>query len=358
MAKNIAFFSDGTWDEPANNSNVYRLYSATEMKDGVQFAAYRTGIGTDDDPLDKIFGGGFGAGLFRKIKEGYSIIATQYLPGDKIFIFGFSRGAYTARSLAGMIAVCGLPTVNQADPKCVDMAFEAYRNAAMRKSLLETLNDNYKMGQPKIQMLGVWDTVGSLGIPAIFGGVDVILYGFLDTNLHPSVLNAVQALAIDEQRLQFPPALWTNTPATGQTMQQVWFSGVHCDVGGGYTADRDGSALSNITLHFMAKHAQDNGLQFKDGAFPALPQQGDMLATLHNSLTGLYQLTPHPRNIIADSTIASSVSIRCGCVTAKYAPANLHFLAGRLADTYSVLDLLPPPPVTGIPESAATSATA
>lgn len=356
--KNIAFFSDGTWDEPASNSNVYRLYSASASVDGAQFTAYRTGVGTSDDPLDKVLGGGFGLGLFQKIKEGYSVIATQYLPGDQIFIFGFSRGAYTARSLAGMIAVCGLPTVNQADTKCVDMAFEAYRNVAVREMLLQTLNQNYAMQQPKIQMLGVWDTVGSLGIPAIFGGIDVIQYGFLDTNLHPNVLNAYQALAIDEQRLQFPPAIWTNSPAQGQTMQQVWFAGVHCDVGGGYTADNGGFALSNITLHWMAKHAQDNGLQFKDGAFPGMPQQSDILATLHNSLTGLYQLTPHPRNIVANSTIASSVSTRCGTAAAKYAPSNLHFLSGQLANTYSVLDLIETPGVAPAGGPATTIVTA
>src|SRR5579863_2861442 len=279
MPKNLAFFADGTWDEACNNSNVQRLYAAAANVPGVQLTTYSSGVGTAGNLLDSIIGGAFGAGLFGKIKDGYTAIASQYVPGDSIFIFGFSRGAYTARSLAGMIAICGLPTTNQNDPKllgqCVDTAFEAYRNAAQRPMLLDTLNESYRMDNAKIQLLGVWDTVGSLGIPAIFGAIDVIQYGFLDTNLHPDVLNAVQAVSIDEQRLQFQPALWTGGTAPGQTLTQVWFSGVHCDVGGGYAQDLGGLALSNITLHWMASHAQACGLQFRAGAFPPAPQPGD-----------------------------------------------------------------------------------
>ena len=337
MAKNIAFFADGTWDEPASNSNVYRMYLAAAQIPGVQIATYDTGVGTGGDLLNQVLGGGFGLGLFQKIKQGYTTIAAQYTPGDRIFIFGFSRGAYTARSLAGMISVCGLPTKNQNDPKCLDMAFEAYRNVAMRPTLLETLNEGYAMENAKIQFLGVWDTVGSLGIPAIFGSVDVIQYGFLDTSLHPDVQNAAQALAIDEQRMQFPPAIWTSAPAPGQTMTQIWFAGVHCDVGGGYAPDPGGFALSNIPFYWMAANAQNCGLEFQPGTLANPPQPGDALATLHDSLTGLYRLTPHARNVTADASIADPVRQRCATSTAKYAPSNLHILSGQLASTYTVV---------------------
>ncbi len=339
MAKNIAFFADGTWDDPNSNSNVFKLYSAAVNIDGIQVSAYDSGVGTDGNPLDKIFGGGFGIGLFQKIKQGYSAIASQYVPGDQIFIFGFSRGAYTARSLAGMIAVCGLPTLNPNDPQCLDMAFEAYRNTSQRQMLLQALNEANRMDDAKIQFLGVWDTVGSLGIPAIFGGIDVVQYGFLDTSLHPDVLNAAQALAIDEKRLQFQPAIWTSAPAPGQSLTQVWFSGVHCDVGGGYPADVTGCALSNITLHWMAAHASNCGLQFNIGAFPPSPQLPDALATLHNSLTGLYTLCPHTRNIVADSSLGESVQQRCGTPTSNYAPENLHIHSGQLAGAYTIVPL-------------------
>lgn len=337
MAKNIAFFADGTWDEPLSNSNVFRLYSAAANDGGRQAAIYDSGVGTDGDPLDKIVGGGFGAGLFQKIREGYDAIASRYVPGDQIYIFGFSRGAYTARSLAGMITVCGLPTVNQADPRCLDMAFEAYRNVEHRQLILEALNEAHHMVPARIQFLGVWDTVGSLGIPAIFGEIDVIQYGFLDTNLHPNVLNAAQALAIDERRLQFQPAIWTSAPAPGQTLSQVWFSGVHCDVGGGYTADANGYALSNVTLYWMATLARNCGLLFKDGAFPAAPQNGDALATLHDSLTGLYRISPYTRDITDSSTICLSVQQRCADLSSGYMPDNIRRVSGQLAATYQLI---------------------
>lgn len=346
MAKNIAFFADGTWDEPSKNSNVCRLYSAAVNLENVQLTTYDSGVGTHGDLFECLCGGAFGLGLFQKIKDGYTAIAAQYAPGDNIFIFGFSRGAYIARSLAGMIAVCGLPTVNQNDPKCLDMAFEAYRNVSQRALLLDTLNDAYCMDNAKIQLLGVWDTVGSLGIPAIVGGVDVIQYGFLDTNLHADVLHAAHALAIDEQRLQFPAALWTCTPGPGQTLDQVWFTGVHCDVGGGYAPDAGGCALSNITLHWMACHARQYGLQFKPGAFPEAPQLGDSLATLHNSLTGLYRLSPHPRNVVGDAMLSASVQQRCGTAASLYAPENLHVQSGKLASTYNIV----PPPAEPVSE--------
>ena len=134
MPKNIAYFADGTWDEPCNHSNVVRLYTAADNTPGVQVTFYDSGVGTEGNSLAQLFDGATGAGLFQKIKHGYAQVASQFLPGDLIYIFGFSRGAYIARSLAGMIAVCGLPTVNQNDSRCVDMAFEAYRNVAQRPS--------------------------------------------------------------------------------------------------------------------------------------------------------------------------------------------------------------------------------
>ena len=190
---------------------------------------YDDGVGADGDPLWKLVGGAFGTGLWQKIKEGYTKIAHVYEAGDPLFIFGFSRGAFTARSLAGMIAACGLPTKNFSDD-LVQTAFDAYRDKDNRQALLEKLKD-CNMYAAKITMVGVWDTVGSLGIPSAIGAVDPVLYGFLDTGLNPAVLNAYHALAIDEKRLQFPPTLWTSQPAPGQTLEQVWFCGVHSDIG-------------------------------------------------------------------------------------------------------------------------------
>ncbi len=344
MPKKIVFCADGTWDDPNSKSNVCRLYTSLKNIPGEQLTTYDSGVGTKGNFFENLFGGAIGAGLFQKIKDGYTAISAQYQPGDQIFLFGFSRGAYTVRSLAGMISICGLPTVNQADPKCLQIAFEAYRNPAHRAMLLEDLNETYRMDDAKIQFLGVWDTVGSLGIPAIFGEIDVSQYGFLDTNLHPDVLNAAQALAIDEQRQQFQPALWTSTPGPNQTITQCWFAGVHCDVGGGYLPDPDDDAnLSNITFLWMANYAAAFDLQFQEGSLPnpVLPSSPpDALASPHNSRTGLYRLfPPHVRSILPSSLIASSVCARCCNQGLKYTPENLHILSGQLANTYQIVNV-------------------
>jgi len=350
MPKNIVFLADGTWDEPSNNSNVQQLYSALDNIPGVQVTTYDSGVGTDGTPIDKLLGGAFGAGLFGKIKDGYSAISASYATGDRISLFGFSRGAFTARSLAGMIAICGLPTVNQKDSRITDMAFEAYRNASERSFLLGELNAAYRMEDARIQLLGVWDTVGSLGIPAIFGDSDPVLYGFLDTSLHPDVLNAVQALAIDEQRQQFQPCLWTSPPAHGQSVTQCWFAGVHCDVGGGYSPDPGGGVLSLITLRWMGSFAAGCGLRFKAGMEPlmTLPSPPlNALAKLNDSRTGAYRIfPPHIRSIDASAMVASSVQARCANAASKYAPQNLHLVPGptpgthQLASTYQIANVL------------------
>jgi uncharacterized protein (DUF2235 family) len=340
MSKRIVFCADGTWDDPNTNSNVCLLYNALENVPGVQIPMYDSGVGTNGQPLDKLLGGGLGAGLFQKLKDGYSDIALQYQPGDQLFLFGFSRGAYTARSLAGMIAICGLPTKLQSDSQCLDMAFEAYRNAAERDELLQTLNQQFAMDDAKIQLLGVWDTVGSLGIPAIFGGIDPIQYGFLSTTLHPDVLNAVQALSIDEQRMQFQPAVWTSSSTPSQSVTQAWFAGVHCDVGGGYPADSGGFSLANITLRWMAGFAAAQGLTFKGNALPATASASDALATLHDSRTGAYRIfPPHVRNIDAAACLGSSVAARTQNAASAYQPENLHFVGNQLSATYAIVNV-------------------
>src|SRR5271170_6078971 len=168
MSRRIAFCADGTWDGTGNNTNVYKISKAIVQIPGTQYSFYDDGVGSDGTPIEKLLGGAFGLGLFQKIKDGYSTISSVYEDGDEVFIFGFSRGAYTARSLAGMIASCGLPTENP-DTNLVDTAFEAYRNKDQRATILATLG-NYCLVPATLTMVGVWDTVGSLGIPAIFGG--------------------------------------------------------------------------------------------------------------------------------------------------------------------------------------------
>ena len=346
MSKNIAYCADGTWDTSAKHTNVYKL-SKTLIRNAGQMVFYDDGVGADGNPISKLLGGAFGTGLWNKIKQGYAQIANSYDPGDPLFIFGFSRGAYTARSLAGMIAICGLPTKNFSD-SVVETAFNAYRalTSDLRKELLDSLKDS-EMFDAQMTRVGVWDTVGSLGIPAAVGLNDPILYGFLDTGLHPDIHNAYQALAIDEKRSEFPPTLWTSERAPGQTLEQTWFTGVHSDVGGGEPDDVNGAtALSDITLAWMLSKASALGLQIDPG-IPAsykLPLDPKLsLDTLHGSWNILWGFPRH-RIIARNAILANSVLVRTEH-DSSYRPDNLQFEAGTLSGEYGSTMVVAPPAV-------------
>lgn len=336
--KRIAFCADGTWDGTSNDTNVFKLFNAISVS-ATQLPFYDSGVGADGNPIEKLVGGAFGFGLFQKIKDGYTKIAHAYAEGDEIFIFGFSRGAYTARSLAGMIANCGLPT-KDFDDSLVEAAFQAYRNKDQRAAILAGLTQ-YGIVIPQITMVGVWDTVGSLGIPAIFGGVSPLIYGFLDTGLHPNVRNAFHALAIDERRPEFPATLWTGDPAPGQTIDQVWFCGVHSDVGGGYGGSATvgvSTALSDITLGWMMSKAQGLGLDISPAALAwyAFPLDNKYaLDELHDSWNPLWGF-PHSRPIAPNSSLANSVLIRCQHHVG-YQPGNLTLQDGIPVSGYSTV---------------------
>jgi uncharacterized protein (DUF2235 family) len=340
MSKRIVFCSDGTWQEPLNNTNVYRLYKALAVS-ADQVTYYDDGVGAGLTGLDHLLGGAFGQGLVQKIQDGYTKIAHVYEPGDQIFLFGFSRGAYTARSLAGMIASCGLPAGAFTD-NCVTQAFAAYRDPVNRASILAGLG-SCGLADATIEMVGVWDTVGSLGIPAIFGGVDQKQYGFLDTNLHPDVKNAYQALAIDEVRAQFPATLWTSTPAPGQTMEQVWFSGCHGDVGGGTPQGGPvdaGTRLCDITLGWMAAKAQALGLTFNPAAaLPSGPFSSECALDAINESWTAVDGPQHLRPIAANSQLSNSVSVRVQYAL-TYRPGNLTISDNALAGGYPLVTLI------------------
>ncbi len=196
---------------------------------------------------------------------------------------------------------------------------------------------------PDITMVGVWDTVGSLGIPSAIGAVDPIVYGFLDTKLHPNIKNAYQALAMDERRAQFPPTLWQGPPAPGQTLEQVWFTGAHSDVGGGEPDDLPGTtALSDITLGWMMSKAAALGLQFAgELAMPLAPALA--LDAFHDSWK-VFSGVPIRRSVANDSSIANSVAVRCAAES-TWRPRNLTFensQNGALATSYRIVSVVTP----------------
>lgn len=340
MSKRIVFCADGTWQAPVNNTNVYRLYKAlTVASDQVTF--YDDGVGADATGLDRILQGAFGQGILQKIQDGYTKIAHVYEPSDEIFLFGFSRGAYTARSLAGMIAICGLPTGAFSDD-CVTQAFAAYRDPSNRTSILAGLT-SCGLAAATIQMVGVWETVGSLGIPAIFGGIDMKNYEFLDTGLHPNIKNAYHCLALDEKRAQFPATLWTSTPAAGQTVEQVWFSGCHGDVGGG-TAQAGGvdagTRLCDITMGWMVSKAKSLGITMDPNIaaqYGTLPAEF-ALDAIRETWTPA-DLAPKLRPVAPNAEVANSVAVRLKYAL-TYVPGSLAVDNGTLADGYSLVTIV------------------
>jgi uncharacterized protein (DUF2235 family) len=340
MSKRIVFCADGTWQDPLNNTNVYRMYQALAVS-GDQVTFYDDGVGADVTGFDRILDGAFGQGLLQKIQDGYTKIAHVYDQDDLVFLFGFSRGAYTARCLAGMIAACGLPTGSFTND-CVAQAFAAYRNPSQRTTILASLAA-CNLQPVTIQMIGVWDTVGSLGIPAIFGGVDDSQYGFLNTSLSPSVKNAFQCLALDEKRMQFPATLWDGSPAAGQTLEQVWFSGCHGDVGGGTVQGGPvdaGTRLCDITMGWMLNKAQMCGLTITGaaaGQLAILPADAalDAIQETWSAVDGPPRLRPVPANV----EVGNSVAVRLKYAL-NYQPGSLTVDDGDLADGYTIVDVV------------------
>src|SRR3954464_3094462 len=215
MAKNIAVFLDGTWDTYQegvnNNSNGGRMYEATVTDDPRQVVHYTRGVGTDW--YDKIKGGAFGVGLSDRIQEAYQFLTDHYDDGDAIFIFGFSRGAYEARSLGGMVDRVGLlDRTRFASTNRRDMFSIVFDNYTRKKDEANNkLVANFKATNcvdVPIKMIGVWDTVGALGVPVFATQLTLLVPKFHDLSLGPRVENAYHAVSIDEQRFDFQPTYW------------------------------------------------------------------------------------------------------------------------------------------------------
>ncbi|TQV76563.1 DUF2235 domain-containing protein [Aliikangiella marina] len=278
--KRLIICCDGTWNTPEKITNVIKTVRAIKpiADDGTpQVVFYDQGVGTYN-LFDKFIGGAFGKGVEQNVLDAYRFIAHNYQAGDEIFCFGFSRGAYTARALGGMFQTIGLLPKNRLDE--LRVAYKYYRTPPHKRDA----QVYSEFVRPSIQMMGVWDTVGALGAPTPFlGKLTKPLVGFFNTHLSPDIKNAFQALAIDEKRAPFVPALWTGKTLPEQTVEQVWFSGVHSDVGGGYK----NSGLADIALMWMLHKANCLGLDF-DQAYLSNPD--NVNANVHDELHDSYNL--------------------------------------------------------------------
>lgn len=338
MSKNIVICLDGTGNQfKDRRSNVLTLFQMLERKPGEQIGYYDPGVGTMGDPsyktpiarkINKVMGLAFGRGLRTNIIEAYTYLMENYEDGDKIFLFGFSRGAYTARALAAFIKDCGL--FEKGAHNMIPYAMELFKKGApqgkqakkeffmLRSSFRRTYGrkfakkrakagDNPWSYQLRIHFLGLFDTVKSYG----WVTNPVVLRNEMENR---SILNVRHALAIDERRVFFRQMHWTSSP--GRDCKEVWFPGVHSDVGGGYSMQE--SALAKVALEWMVEEACAKGLKVDPygyaylalGKKPAKEGQGlvdaenerypgpDATAPTHESLKGpwkLVQLLPKAR---------------------------------------------------------------
>lgn len=293
MTKRIVICADGTWNRPEEDlskdypTNVLRLARAVRPSAGgtPQQVFYDWGVGAD---YGKISGGITGAGIQKNIQDDYRYIVQNYSPGDEIYLFGFSRGAYTVRSLCGMINNCGI--LKRAHANRIGEAFRMYKKGGKKWHPNGTgskeFRRNYCHASRSVKFVGVWDTVGALGIPFSFLGLFGRKDEFYDNKLGSNVEYARHAMAIDEQRADFDATIWQTRP--GLDLKQVWFVGSHADVGGSYAPDKkDGSLLSDIPLKWMMAEASKVGLKFE----PHLSGQltDNPLSTKNRSYKGIYR---------------------------------------------------------------------
>jgi uncharacterized protein (DUF2235 family) len=287
MKKRLVVCCDGTWNtsDQRNPTNVSTVHRAVAKSGGNVPQKKYYGEGVGNKTWSRLTGGAFGVGLSENVQEAYRFVVRNYEPGDELFFFGFSRGAYTARSAVGLIRNCGI--LLRQHEKQLGEAYRLYRDRDKEKTgpsspAARAFRAKFSHRTPDptpIRFIGVWDTVGALGIP-LSGGRLVNLFNrrwqFHDTELSSTVQSAFQALAIDEKRASFVPAVWKPSPsAIGQEREQLWFAGDHSDIGGGH----GDHGLSDVALRWLVGCAQSCGLAFDPDALAGLSP--DPLGTLH-----------------------------------------------------------------------------
>lgn len=359
--KNIVICSDGTGNSSVKGrgTNVFKLFEAIDLNGHrtdptltPQVALYDDGVGTENFKPLKIFAGATGFGLSRNVKQLYKELVRIYDPGDRIFLIGFSRGAFTARTLSGLITTCGildarkLPTARVLEAR-VRKAYKIYRRryrTELARVFLGKPNlakaekfrrDHCVPYDIKIEFLGVWDTVDAVGLPfhlSDFINLTIYRFKFPDQTLNKSVKKACHALSIDDTRHSFHPLLWCLQPGDQERIEQVWFGGAHSNVGGGY--EKQGMSL--VALDWMirkaAEKAEDKaGLRVLASDYALYHEHANVDDKLYDPRAGLgifYRWKPRDISIMCkeNNTIPAihlSVLERIAHGTEDYAPGNL-----------------------------------
>jgi len=372
MSKNIIICSDGTGNTAikGRGTNVFKIFESVDLNGhrfdpalAPQVATYDDGVGTESFKLLRLFGGAFGWGLGRNVQQLYKELCRIYDPGDRIYLFGFSRGAFTARSLAGFILRCGIVDVHKLRDSetfeaTIKRAYGVYRNC------YRTTLARFFLGAPdgreaaefksehchpdgSIRFVGVWDTVDAVGLPiklADFINASIYPFKFPNLELSERVEYAAHALAIDDERKSFHPLLWDETnqhKKPHQKLEQVWFAGAHSNVGGGYPKQ----GMSLVALDWMMSKAEAAGLRFVDNDRDFYRSHASVDDKLYDPRAGtgvLYRWEPrdiahmcsranvHPK-------LHASVMERIAHGTEDYCPGNLptnaNVVASHTADT-------------------------
>jgi uncharacterized protein (DUF2235 family) len=332
--KRIVICADGTWNirdqldketnkrRPTNVTKLARSVRTTTAGGVPQVVFYCDGVGTGRG-MDKITGGAFGNGIEDNVRDLYREIVYNYEPGDEIFLFGFSRGAFTVRTLVGFMHFAGL--VEKDDDYFVPDLYACYESQQGPGTEQWKVANRKVSGTrpcPPIKMMGVWDTVGALGAPGVLGQLfNSDKYKHHDVSLLPAIQNAFHALAIDERRKPFAPNIWVKPPGWTGQLVQAWFAGVHSNVGGGYTPD----GLANEALHWIVGEAKALGLEV-DGVY-LKPFQARHDSKLHDSMSLAYRAMGAAERRLGDhaasgEAIHESAVSRAATAGMNYQPAN------------------------------------
>lgn len=333
MVKRIVICCDGTWNTPhrPNPTNVIKFargVSPTGSDGMVQVVFYDPGVGTESGWWDRATGGALGKGLDKNIEDAYRFLAHNYEPDDQIYLVGFSRGAYTARSLAGLLRNCGLLRKTHLENYPAAFALYQRRDGHPNSGEAAEFRSDFSH-EVVIKFIGVWDTVGALGIPVGGRGFAKKRYQFHDVKLSGRVQNAYHALSIDERRKPFAPSLWeTDEPAdqtSTQKVEQVWFAGVHRDVGGGYSDHR----LADHAFAWVQKKAEGCDLTFDRGyldqhihADPNGPNHGSM-TFIYKLLGGFRGGSIRPLGLKLNEAVHPGVLTKYEAQGSAYRPPNL-----------------------------------
>jgi uncharacterized protein (DUF2235 family) len=329
MGRNLIILFDGTWNNTRDKTNVVRMHESidsTGEHDPQQPCRYLSGVGTSWHTW--LTGGLFGRGLSENIQAGYTWLAQLYRPEDRLFVFGFSRGAYTARSLVGLVRKCGL--LKSPEEALLKKAYALYRDKKVAPTHKKAVDFRATHSREmRVYFIGVWDTVGSLGVPLSGVPFSKDYYRWHDTRLSKIVDYAYHAVATDERRRDYAPALWTQIKPENREVEQRWFIGAHSNVGGGYDKQPP-DCLAQIALRWMQDKAEQRGLNLR-GKMEVLPEHcmGEINDSHAEFAFGLYKWVSKAKDRRfgkgVSETVDPSVWLRWK-QEAAYRPASLKAL--------------------------------